>query len=486
MHQKAELVFIPMPGVGHLLSTIEVAKLLLTRHENLLATVLIMKLPFDTKVTTYIDTLNASLNASSSSISHRIKFMYLLLENMDPQMTPTTYMGSFIEDQKPQVRNVLTKLTKSYTDSDSPHVLAGLVIDMFCTQMIDVANEFSVPTFVFFTSSVGFLGLVFYLQSLLDEQNLDMTKFKNNPTSELTVPGFLNQVTASVLPGIVLDKEGAPAILYHVKRYIETKGILVNSFLDLEPYAITSMLREDLKLPPLYTVGPILNLNSDDQSLDLIKWLDDQPPSSVVFLCFGSKGSFGDDQVKEIALALESSRVRFVWSLRKPPQKDKGKPPIPSDYEDLSEILPVEFLNRTAGRGKIIGWASQVGILAHPAIGGFVSHCGWNSILESLWFGVPIATWPLYAEQQLNAFQLVRELGLAVEIKLDSRRGFYYDIETEIVSAEEIEIGIRKVMEHDSNIRKKVKEISRKSNEAMMDGGSSYLSLERFINDVVN
>ncbi|KAK8981373.1 hypothetical protein V6N11_060045 [Hibiscus sabdariffa] len=125
-------------------------------------------------------------------------------------------------------------------------------------------------------------------------------------------------------------------------------------------------------------------------------------------------GCFGVDQVKEIAYALEQSGHRFLWSLRQPTKVFSGK-----DHEKVPEVLPEGFLDRTAEIGKVIGWAPPVDILGHPAIGGFTSHYGWNSKLESIWFGVSIAAWPLYAEQQLNALTLVKELGLAVEIKMD-------------------------------------------------------------------
>ena len=128
----------------------------------------------------------------------------------------------------------------------------------------------------------------------------------------------------------------------------------------------------------------------------------------------------------------------------------------------------------------ICGWAPQMEVLAHKAIGGFVSHCGWNSILESIWNSVPMATWPMYAEQQLNAFGLVKELGLAVELRLDYRQSG-----GEVVVAEEIDGAIRCVMEHDSMVRKKVKEMGEMSRRAVMDGGSSSNSLGRLIADII-
>ena len=101
-----------------------------------------------------------------------------------------------------------------------------------------------------------------------------------------------------------------------------------------------------------------------------------------------------------------------------------------------------------------------------------MSHCGWNSVLESLWYGVPIATWPIYAEQQLNAFLMVKEFGLAVELKLDYRGG-------DLVTADEIEIAVRRLMDSDDDgdgdkLRKKVKEMGEMARKAVMEGGFSY------------
>ncbi|XVF46723.1 hypothetical protein PTKIN_Ptkin03bG0051100 [Pterospermum kingtungense] len=119
-------------------------------------------------------------------------------------------------------------------------------------------------------------------------------------------------------------------------------------------------------------------------------------------------------------------------------------------------------------------------VLAHKAIGGFVSHCGWNSIQESLWYGVPIVTWPMYAEQQLNAFKMVKELGLAEEMRLDYRRGT-----SDVVMADEIEKAVRLVMDGGSEVRKKVKEMSEMAGKAVEEGGSSFSSTGRLIEDMI-
>ncbi|XP_030456231.2 anthocyanidin 3-O-glucosyltransferase 2-like [Syzygium oleosum] len=476
----AELVFIPSPGMGHLISMVEMAKLLVDRDPCLSATVLVMKLPIDSEVDLYTKSLATSVAAT------RIRFVHLPRVNTDTKISSGNFLTHFMESNKPHVKQAVANLADS---TGSTRRFAGFVNDMFCTTMIDLADEFGVPSYVFFTSSTAFLGLMLHLQSLQDEQHVDITKFKDS-VAELDFPSFRNPLPAKVLPSVVLAKEAVQPFLEHAKRIRAIKGIIINTFDELEPHALGSLA--DLGAPMVYPVGPILNLKGETKKKadggcrggDIIEWLDKQPPSSVVFLCFGSGGSFSVDQVKEMACALERSGHHFLWSLRRPPPK--GKFDLPHDYMDPAEVLPEGFLDRTAGVGKVIGWAPQAAVLAHSAIGGFVSHCGWNSTLESIWFGVAVATWPLYAEQQFNAFELVVELGLAVEIKMDYRRDFRMESDF-VVTAEEIEGGIRKLMEDvGSERRKEVKEVSEKSRRALVEGGSSYLSLGRLIEDIWN
>ncbi|XP_002520574.2 anthocyanidin 3-O-glucosyltransferase 6 [Ricinus communis] len=465
--KKPELVFVPIPGAGHLTSAVEAAKLLLDRDARLSISILILRRSSDSKVVSdLIDSLTATIT------SHRIQFINLPNEESES-------MGlDFIEKYKPHIREAVSKLA---TRSD--FTLAGFVLDMFCMPVIDVANEFGVPSYVFFTSGAAFFGFMLHLRALHDEQEVDPTQFKNSD-DELALPCFVNPLPARVLPSVLLEKESMPAFLEMSRRFREAKGIIVNTFMELESSAINSLSDGTIESPPVYPVGPILNLKGGDsvgsaESKEIMEWLDDQPPSSVVFLCFGSMGGFREDQAKEIAFALERCGQRFLWSLCQP--LPMGKMTGYTDCQNLEGFLPEEFLDRTAGIGKVIGWAPQVAVLAQPAIGGFVSHCGWNSTLESIWYGVPIATWPMYAEQQFNAFQLVTELGLAVEITVDYRKDS--DV---IVKAADIERGVRCVMEQDSEIRMKVKEMSEKSRKVLMDGGSAFSSLNRLIEDAID
>ncbi|KAM0002973.1 putative anthocyanidin 3-O-glucosyltransferase [Helianthus debilis subsp. tardiflorus] len=271
--------------------------------------------------------------------------------------------------------------------------------------------------------SAAFLGFEFYIQKLCDDHE-DVIEL-SNADAEISIPSFVKPVPTKVFCSSVKTREGLDFVLGAIKTF-----------------------SADVSIPPVYPVRPILNLegsfgSSVGKSFDnnVISWLDSQPPSSVVFLCFGSMGSFNEVQVKEIARALEQSGHRFVWSIRRPPSNQTSR--IPSDYEDPSLVLPEGLLDRTCGIGKVIGWAAQPAVLGHDAVGGFVSHCG-----------------PMYAEQHMNAFEMVVELGLAVKIKLDYMKNVSNPrADTIIVTAKEIERGIKRVME-DNEVRTKVKAMS--------------------------
>lgn len=160
---------------------------------------------------------------------------------------------------------------------------------------------------------------------------------------------------------------------------------------------------------------------------------------------------------------------------------------FPSEVVNFEDLLPEGFMNRTTRIGKIIGWVPQLVVLSHRAVGGFVSHCGWNSVLESLWCGMPLLAWPLYAEQKLNAFQMVKELGLAVEIPVTVSDHDKASVDP-LIKAEAIEKGIRKlIMKEDGKvIRRKVTQLKEKSRENMREGGISYKSLGNFMRNIIS
>lgn len=480
MKKSAEVVFISAPAIGNLVPAVEFATHLTKTDPRLSATILVITTSHRPLVTTYIES-RAAVNAG------KVRFIHLRPvepPSPDQYQSSIAFMCLLIEKHKPHVKDALANLMQTQSESENSVVpVVGIVVDMFCMPIMDVAAELGVPCYLFFASPATFLGFMLHLPSLHGQ----LASVFDDSASVLTIPAFTNPVPIPVLPTFFLrrnDEDGCSCFLRNACRYKETKGIVVNTFKELEPCALDSLSADFADLPQVYPVGPVVDhcgpagWNSDQSHENITKWLDKQPPSSVVFLCFGSMGSLSPAQVKNIAVGLERSGYRFVWQLREPA---RAKSCLPSNYTNLEGVLPDGFLDRTAEIGLVCGWVPQVTILAHKAIGGFVSHCGWNSILESLWYGVPIATWPIYAEQQLNAFEMVRELELSVEIRLDYRDGV-----SDLVCAEEVEKGVRILMGNEGGeVREKVKKMREMSKNALIENGSSFVSLGLLIQQLL-
>ncbi|MFS7975851.1 putative flavonol 3-O-glucosyltransferase [Helianthus anomalus] len=477
----AELVFIPAPAVGHIMSTIEMAKLLLNRDQTLSVTLLIINPPYSVlPLTTYIDSL-------AKNAIERMRFIKLPQDQSSPKLDSNApFVMSFYEFINSHCKYVRNILEAAIDQTSSRSRVVGLVVDILCTGMIDVANEYNLPTYVYFTSNAAFLGFKLHFETLFVDQKQDLIELANSE-GEIVIPSFVNPVPMKVFPEVYRKQEGLDFLISAIGRMRKAKGILINTFLELETHAINSF--SGTNFPPVYPVGPILNLDGvggKPDDTDVFRWLQSQPPSSVVLLCFGSTGGFDEAQAKEIARGLEQSGHRFVWSMRRLPPPEQSLKVLPDDFDDPRGVLPDGFLERTSGIGKVIGWAPQVWLLAHEAVGGFVSHCGWNSMLESLWFGVPTATLPMLWEQQMNAFEMVVELGLAVDLKLDYKINVLNsEGDVVIVTADEIERGIRQLMEN-KEVRTKVKEMSKMSRETVAKGGSSYSSVGYFLKEIMS
>ena len=222
------------------------------------------------------------------------------------------------------------------------------------------------------------------------------------------------------------------------------KIILFNTFTELEgKYMDYHSILTEKKIVP---VGPLVQEHVPDETDEtetIMKWLHNKPNSSTVYVSFGSEYYLSNEEREEVAHGLEMSGVNFIWVVR-----------FPFDEKvSLEEALPIGFVGRVGGRGLVVeGWAPQAQILAHSSTGGFVSHCGWNSVLESLKFGVPIVAMPMHLEQPVCA-KLVGDVGVGVEVERD---------ENGKLDREEIAQVIRKVVvgESGEGVRIKARQFS--------------------------
>ncbi|GFQ07498.1 beta-d-glucosyl crocetin beta-1 6-glucosyltransferase [Phtheirospermum japonicum] len=186
--------------------------------------------------------------------------------------------------------------------------------------------------------------------------------------------------------------------------------------------------------------------NAEESSEYVMKWLSKKNTCSTVYISFGSEYFLCKEEIDEIAKGLELCDVNFIWVIR-----------FPVEEKDVSveEALPEGFLDRVRDRGIVVSeWAPQANILAHRNTGAFISHCGWSSITESVYFGVPVIGMPMKLNMFIDAKMLV-DVGACVEVKREGN-GVY--------KGDEIANAINKVIvgKTGEGIRRKARELSEK------------------------
>ncbi|KAK3183541.1 hypothetical protein Dsin_030827 [Dipteronia sinensis] len=344
-----------------------------------------------------------------------------------------------------------------------------LVSDGFLWWTLESATKFGFPRFVFY-------GMNNYSSCV--SRSVFANQLLNGPESDdelITVTGF---------PWIRLTKNDFDPLF----KYAEPKGpqfelfmdqatatsnsfgTIVNSFYKLEPVFVEHLNREAKH--KAWCVGPLCLADPTRVELQKptwIEWLDQklEQGRSVMYVAFGTQAEISPEQLKEISSGLEESNVNFLWVIR-----------------NKESELGDGFEERVKDRGLIVKeWVDQREILLHQSIQGFLSHCGWNSVMESICAGVPILAWPMMAEQPLNARMVVEEIkiGLRVETCNGSVRGF--------VKKEGLEKMVKELMEGNKGkeVRKKVKQYAQMANKAMEeDTGSSWRSLNMLMSEISN
>ncbi|KAG2540007.1 UDP-glycosyltransferase 73C4-like [Panicum virgatum] len=293
------------------------------------------------------------------------------------------------------------------------------------------------------------------------------------PHTEL--PEFVR--SQKIMDGPVMDRVSS--------SMVRCAGRAVNTFFDLEQ-GYCEIFASGIKTKPSYFVGPVSlpppaaapAVTAGDSagagdSPPCIEWLDRMPPRSVVFLCFGSLTHVSDAQLVELALGLEASGKPFLWVIR----RDAWSPPD-------------GWMDRVGERGMLVtGWAPQTRILEHQAVGAFVTHCGWNSVMETVTAGVPALTWPMDFEQFIIERLLTEVLAIGERLfpegaGVRSTRPEEHDV----VPAEVVARSVAKFMEPGGGAdaaRRRVKELSARARAAVAEGGSSHRDLQRLIDDLV-
>lgn len=472
---QVHIFFFPFMAHGHMIPTIDMAKLFASRGVKATIVTTPLNEPLVSRTIQRSKDLGFDINIKT------IKFPAVEVglpegcENADSitshetqgEMTANFFMATTMLQQP------LEKLLQEcHPDC--------LIADMFLPWTTDAAAKFGIPRLVFHGISCF---------SLCTSDCLFRYKpyKKVSSDSELFVvpelPGDI-KFTSKQLPDYMkqnVETDFTRLIQKVRDSSLKSYGIVVNSFYELESDYANFFKELGRKA---WHIGPVSLCNREfedkaqrgkEASIDeheCLKWLDSKKPNSVVYLCFGTVANFSDSQLKEIAIALEASGQQFIWVVR----KDKKA-------KDEEEWLPEGFEKRMESKGLIIrGWAPQVVILDHEAVGAFVTHCGWNSTIEGIAAGKPMVTWPVSAEQFFNEKLVTDVLKIGVAVGVQQWVTVYGDR----ITSGAVEKAVTRIMtgEEAKEMRSRVEALAGMAKRAIEEDGSSYSNLNALIEEL--
>ncbi|KAJ0989317.1 hypothetical protein J5N97_007673 [Dioscorea zingiberensis] len=460
---------LPTPAMGHLIPMAELAKRLVSLHSISVTFITFAENPSIAQKA-FLDDLPPTVTS--------LELPPVSLADLPPDATKLTRTSIATVRSLPALSAIISTLQKSTR-------LAAFIVDVFTTDALTVSKELGIPSFLFFPSNLLSLSVLLHLPEL---DSSTTCEYRDLP-EPLQLPGCLPVPGTELLQPLQdRSNDAYKWMVHHGKQYRDADGILVNTFRDIEPE--TAKIMDDEK-PPVYLIGPLIQSCSlDVESVNCSSWLDKQPRESVLYVCFGSGGILTCSQLQELACGLEMSGQRFLWVLRSPisDRESSAKYFNTTSIDDPFAFLPEGFLERTKKMGLVVpSWAPQKEVLAHGSTGGFLSHCGWNSTLESLLHGVPMIAWPLFAEQRMNALMLTEGMKVALR-PVVATDGIYKreEIARVVMELMEGEQGkrVRELMEGEQGkrVRERVKELQECGTRALMENGESCMVITDLAN----
>ncbi|XP_009133642.2 UDP-glycosyltransferase 74F2 [Brassica rapa] len=370
----------------------------------------------------------------------------------------------YLQNFKTFGSRTIADIIRKHQTSDSP--ITCMVYDAFIPWALDVAREFGLAAAPFFTQSCA-VNYVYYL-SYINHGSLKLP-VEDLPFLELQdLPSFLS--VSGSYPAFL------EMVLQQFTNFEKADFVLINTFQELELHEkellakVCHVLTVGPTVPSMYIDQRIksdkdydLNLFESKDSAFCISWLNTRPQGSVVYVAFGSIAKLNNVQMEELASAVRN--FSFMWVVR--------------DSEE--EKLPSGFLE-TVDKDKslVLKWSPQLEVLSNKAIGCFLTHCGWNSTMEALAFGVPMVAMPQWTDQPMNAKYIQDAWKVGVSVKTDKESG--------IAKREEIEFSIKEVMEGEKS--EEMKENAKKWRDlaikSLSEGGSTDINIDAFVSKVLN
>ncbi|KAG2332636.1 hypothetical protein Bca52824_003816 [Brassica carinata] len=362
-----------------------------------------------------------------------------------------------------------------------------LISDLLLPYTSKIARTLNIPKIVFNGMSCFCILCMHILRG-----NLEILKDLKSDKEYFFVPSFPDRVEFTK-PQVPVDADASGDWKKFMDELVEAEntpyGVILNTFQELEAAYVKDY--KEARAGKVWSIGPVSlcnKLGADRAERgnkavidkdECFKWLASKEEGSVLYVCLGSICNLPLSQLKEIGLGLEKSKRPFIWVIR---GWDK--------YNELAEwFLESGFEERVKERGLLIkGWAPQVLILSHPSVGGFLTHCGWNSTLEGIASGVPLLTWPLFGDQFCNQTLVIQVLKVGVGAGVEDVMKWGEEEKIGVLVDNE---GVKKAVEDlmgDSDEakerRRRAKELGELAHRAVDEGGSSHSNITFLLEDI--
>ncbi|XVF05806.1 hypothetical protein REPUB_Repub05bG0204400 [Reevesia pubescens] len=433
------LVAMPFPGRGHINPMMNLCKLLASKKKDILITFVVTEewlglIGFDPKPD------NIRFEAIPNVIPP---------ERLKAADFPGFYEAVMTKMEAP-FEQLLDRLELPVT---------AIIGDIEVRWGTSVGIRRNIPVALVWTMSASVFSM-FHQFDLHIKQNhtkLDLIEQVDN------IPGISSSSVAELRTIFYRDDQRVLELaLDCISRVPKAQYLLFTSVYEFEPKVFDS-LRATYNFP-IYPIGPAipyLELKDDScKTSSYFQWLDSQQAGSVLYISLGSFLSVSSTQMDEIVAGLQISGVRFLWVARGEASRLK---------------------DRCNDMGLVVPWCDQLKVLCHPSIGGFWTHCGWNSILEAVFAGVPMLTFPLFLDQDTNSKQIVEDWKNGWRVKSNVKA-------EKLITRDDIAQLVRRFKDVESSggkeIRKRAREFQDKCQVAISEGGSSAANLDAFINSI--
>ncbi|KAG6409522.1 hypothetical protein SASPL_127562 [Salvia splendens] len=406
--QSLRILMFPWLGYGHITPYLELAKKLTTKGFFI-----------------YLCSTEATLSSIRTKIppnlSNSIQTVSLPLEVSQDLPAESHTTNGLPPHLMVKLKEVFDNSAQSFSSILKQLKPDLLIFDFLQPWAPPLAEALNIPSVIFITSSSVMTSFMFHHfnhpEADFPYENIRFREYESRLMDELLANARDPKEREKGSAGVNMSRE---VVLIKGSREIEGRYIKYASGLTGKRFV---------------PVGPLVQEPDDDQkssSSELLSWLDQKEAKSTVFVSFGSEYFLSKEDMDGIAHGLLQSKANFIWVVR-----------FPETEVVLEEKLPEGFLDKVGERGKMVqGWAPQTSILVHPNVGGFVSHCGWNSVMESFKFGVPIVAVPMHLDQPINA-RLVEEVGAGEEVLRDGDGRLNAEAVAAVINRVVVEDGVR-------------------------------------------